>query len=81
MKNVKLVTLVLQPTNESVPEKLRPERREGGPDRRKLNTYIADDRRSGIANRRKRLSLSLVFDESFYSEVVKRAAYSNPGTG
>ncbi len=81
MKNAKLVTLVLQPTDESVPEKLRPERREGVEDRRKLKTYIADDRRSGIANRRKRPSISLVFDAGFYSEVVKRAAYPYPRTG
>ena len=81
MKNAKLVTLVLQPTDESVHENLRPERRQGLQDRRKLNTYIADDRRSGIANRRRRLSISLVFDGSFYSEVVKMATSPNPITG
>ena len=30
-----------------------PEKRKGSKDRRKINTFIADDRRSGIAERRK----------------------------
>ena len=30
-----------------------PEKRKGPKDRRKINTFIADDRRSGIAERRK----------------------------
>ena len=30
-----------------------PEKRKGRNDRRKINTFIADDRRSGIAERRK----------------------------
>jgi hypothetical protein len=30
-----------------------PEKRKGRKDRRKINTFIADDRRSGIAERRK----------------------------
>ena len=81
MKNVKPVTLFLQSKDENVPEELWPERREEVQDRRKLNTYIATDRRSGIADRRKRPSISLVFDGSFYSELVKRAIYSNFRTG
>ena len=35
------------------PKGLKPDRREGMKDRRHLQTYLADDRRSGIANRRK----------------------------
>ncbi len=81
MKNVKPVTLFLQSKDENVPEELWPERREEVQDRRKLYTYIAKDRRSGIASRRKRPSISLVFDGSFYSELVKRAIYSNHRTG
>jgi len=77
MKKVKPVTLFLRATDENRPEELRLERREGAKERRRLYTYIADDRRSGIADRRKRLRISLVFDGNFYSEVVKRAISSN----
>ena len=35
-------------------------RREGPPDRRELNTYLAKDPRSGIADRRKRPPSALV---------------------
>jgi hypothetical protein len=81
MPNVKSVTLFLQSMDDSKPDELRPDRRDGVPDRRKINTYIANDRRSGIADRRKRLSISLVFDGSFYSEMLKRAFYSSHRTG
>ena len=81
MKNLKPVTLVLQSRDENVPEELRMERRKKVQDRRKLNTYIANDRRNGIADRRRRQSVSLVFDGDFYSEVIKRARYSNLKTG
>jgi hypothetical protein len=80
MKNTRPVTLFLQPTDDNVPEELWPERREAAQDRRKLNTYLASDRRSGIADRRKRPSISLVFDGDFYSEVFKMANYSNHRT-
>jgi hypothetical protein len=81
MKNLRPVTLFLQTTDDNVPEELWPERREEVQDRRKLNTYIANDRRSGIADRRNRPSISLLFDGDFYSEVFKRAIYSNHRTG
>ena len=54
MEKVRPVILFLEPTDENVPRELRPERRRGLEDRRKLHTYIFDDRRSGKADRRKR---------------------------
>jgi len=53
MKNGKVVDVYLERVDENAPAKLRPELRKGLKDRRKLHTYIADDRRSGIAGRRK----------------------------
>jgi len=53
MPNVKVVDVYLERADENAPAKLRPELRKGQTDRRKLNTYIANDRRSGIADRRK----------------------------
>jgi len=55
MKNGKVVDVYLERADENSPAKLRPERRKGVKDRRTLHTYIADDRRSGIADRRKGL--------------------------
>jgi hypothetical protein len=49
------VIFFFDPTDETVPRELRPERRRGEKDRRKLHTYIFNDRRSGKADRRKRL--------------------------
>ena len=54
MEKVRPVILFLEPTDENVPRELRPERRRGLKDRRKLHTYIFDDRHSGKADRRKR---------------------------
>ena len=54
MQHVKIVDVYLERADEHTPAKLRPELRKGVKDRRKLHTYIADDRRSGIADRRKR---------------------------
>jgi len=54
MKNPKVVDVYLERTDEKAPAKLRPERRKASKDRRQLHTYIAEDRRSGIADRRKR---------------------------
>ena len=53
MKNVRIVDVYLERAGENNPAKLRPELRKGPKDRRKLHTYIANDRRSGIADRRK----------------------------
>ena len=53
MNNVKIVDVYLERVDENAPAKLRPELRKGPKDRRKLHTYIANDRRSGIADRRK----------------------------
>jgi hypothetical protein len=53
MKNIKVVDVYLERVNENSPAKLRPERRKSVKDRRMLHTYIADDRRSGLADRRK----------------------------
>jgi hypothetical protein len=54
MKNIKVVDVYLERADENAPAKLRPQLRKGLADRRKLHTYIANDRRSGIADRRKR---------------------------
>jgi hypothetical protein len=53
MRNVKVVDVYLERIDENSPAKLRPERRQSVKDRRTLHTYIADDRRSGLADRRK----------------------------
>jgi len=53
MKNVKVVDVYLERAAKNSPAKLRKEQRQGQKDRRKLHTYIAHDRRSGIADRRK----------------------------
>lgn len=56
MKNddeIRPVVLYLEPTEEELAKLALRERRKGLKDRRKINTYLADDRRSGIANRRK----------------------------
>ena len=55
MDNDRPVILFFDPADETVPRELRPERRRGEKDRRKLHTYIFNDRRSGRADRRKRL--------------------------
>jgi len=54
MEEARPVAMFIEPTDLNVPKELRPERRRGSKDRRKLYTYIYDDRRSGIADRRKR---------------------------
>ena len=54
MQQVKIVDVYLERADENTPPKLRPELRKGAKDRRKLHTYLAEDRRSGIADRRKR---------------------------
>ncbi|MGD8975595.1 MAG: hypothetical protein PVJ56_20015 [Desulfobacterales bacterium] len=51
-KNARFVAMFLEPTDETIPTELRPERRRGPQDRRQLHTYVANDRRSGIADRR-----------------------------
>ena len=53
MKNNKIVDVYLERADENSPAKLRPERRKGAKDRRMLHTYLANDRRSGLADRRK----------------------------
>jgi hypothetical protein len=53
MKHFRPVVLYFKPTDKDVPRELRPDRRRCLKDRRKLHTYIYDDRRSGIADRRK----------------------------
>jgi hypothetical protein len=54
MEEARPVAMFIEPTDLNVPKELRPERRRGSKERRKLHTYIYDDRRSGIADRRKR---------------------------
>ena len=51
--DIKPVVIHLKPTEEELARMILRERRMGSRDRRKLPTYIADDRRSGIADRRK----------------------------
>ena len=53
MKNDKVVDVYLERADENSPAKLQPERRKGAKERRTLHTYIANDRRSGLADRRK----------------------------
>jgi hypothetical protein len=56
MKNsdeIRPVVLHLEPTDEELARLHLRERRQGLEERRKVPTYIADDRRSGIADRRK----------------------------
>ena len=47
------VVIEIGPSNNPYAKIILPEKRKGPKDRRKLHTYIADDRRSGKANRRK----------------------------
>ena len=56
MKNnddIKPVILHIEPSEEELARLPLRERRQGREERRRLPTYIADDRRSGIADRRK----------------------------
>jgi len=56
MKNcdeIRPVILHLEPTSEELVKLMLRERRKFSKDRRKMHTYLADDRRSGIADRRK----------------------------
>jgi hypothetical protein len=59
MKNVKVVDVYLERADKNALPKIRPELRKGPEDRRKLHTYIANDRRSGIADRRKTPAIKL----------------------
>ena len=54
LNDIRPVILPLEPTEEELAKMTLRERRMGLRDRRKIPTYIADDRRSGIADRRKR---------------------------
>jgi hypothetical protein len=54
MKDIRPVVFFIGPHDKNVPKELRPDRRRRFKDRRQLYTYVADDRRSGIADRRKR---------------------------
>ena len=54
MKDIRPVILFIEPNDKNVPKELRPDMRRGLKDRRQLYTNVADDRRSGIADRRKR---------------------------
>jgi len=47
------VVIEIGPSYSPYAKIILPEKRNGSKDRRKLHTYIAVDRRSGIANRRK----------------------------
>ena len=46
------VEIEIGPSNHPYAKIILPEKRTGPGERRKLHTYIADDRRSGTANRR-----------------------------
>ena len=52
-KNSGKVVIKVGPTGTPYAKIMRTERRLGLRDRRRLNTYIANDRRSGLSNRRK----------------------------
>ncbi len=47
------VVIEIGPSNNPYAKIILPEKRIGSEDRRTQHTFIADDRRSGIANRRK----------------------------
>lgn len=47
------VVIEIGPSNNPYAKIILPEKRTGPEERRNLHTYIADDRRSGKANRRK----------------------------
>lgn len=47
-------TIEKKPSAKSKAEKIRLEKRKRQKDRRETNTYLSDDRRSGIADRRKK---------------------------
>ena len=53
LKNIRPVIISLKPTKEELAKILFRDRRVGLKNRRKLCTYIADDRRNGVADRRK----------------------------
>ena len=52
-RNIKVVKII-GPSDKPYAKILQPEKRVNQEDRRKIHTYIADDKRSGIADRRKR---------------------------
>jgi hypothetical protein len=52
-KQKKQVVIKKGPSGKPYAKIILPERRKRPKDRRKINTFIADDRRSGIADRRK----------------------------
>jgi hypothetical protein len=52
-ENGRQVVIEIGPSNNPYAKIILPEKRIGPEDRRKLYTFIADDRRSGKANRRK----------------------------
>jgi hypothetical protein len=49
----KKIVIEIGPSNKPYAKLIRLDKRTGPKDRRKLYTYIAHDRRNGIANRRK----------------------------
>jgi hypothetical protein len=51
--SIRPVLIYLKPTKEELAKLYSHDRREDIKDRRKLHTYIADDRRNGPADRRK----------------------------
>ncbi|MGD8992163.1 MAG: hypothetical protein PVI00_11985 [Desulfobacterales bacterium] len=59
-KKSKKSTIKIGPSDKPYAKLIFTEKRFGLYDRRKLHTYIADDRRSGIADRRKSLSKNAI---------------------
>ncbi len=51
-QNVKKVVVTIGPSDSPYAKVLLPEKRTGEKDRRKLGTFVAQDRRSGVADRR-----------------------------
>jgi hypothetical protein len=56
MKSFQSEVFFSMSNSKKMPNGLRPDKRKSENDRRQLDTYLADDRRSGIVNRRKRKS-------------------------
>ena len=54
LKKIRPVILLFDPTGETKARSNITERRDKKRDRRRVHTYIANDRRSGIADRRKK---------------------------
>ncbi len=72
-KNVKKVVVIIGPSDNPYAKILLPEKRKGLKDRRKIHTYVAKDRRSGIVERRKPVKFIHLGggDNLLFNELIK----------